>query len=236
MTLKNPTSVLQDIWDKKSERDKQIRVGASNLSNPCTRCVAEDLAGNAQPQGWATMGAKIGTAVHMYMEQEEPEDWLKEHRLTLGTIEGYGEVHSTTDAYIPETSTVWDTKTTTRDKLKDIRYVFQVSDGEHDSDKQKQARYKVEGYLNQVHLYAMGVVKSGLPVEDVVLAFIPRDAVTLSDLWAKSVPYQPKRAVLVWERAEKIWKAIEGGKELDTFKSHPLCYTCNVLREEEAEQ
>lgn len=34
---------LLSLFTPQTRRDKQIRVGASNLSNPCALCLAEDI-------------------------------------------------------------------------------------------------------------------------------------------------------------------------------------------------
>lgn len=220
-------SYLLQIFDQKSERDLQVKVGASNISSLCTRCVAGHLAGEQQPESPYTMGAKIGTAVHEYIERRALPHWKVEVKVTLGEIPGYGVVTSTTDLYDPPARLCGDWKTTTRDKMPHIKRALTEQPSKWDTRAVEEARFKVQGYINQVHLYAMALQE---PVEHVMLGFIPRDSVTFYDMWEHKEQYVPDRAEAVWQRALNIWDALKNGKELDTFQKHELCWTCNNAR------
>ena len=239
-------TLLRSLWESKSERDQQRLVGASNISNECTRCLAGDMAlalpgvevGSA-PQSEYMMGAKIGTAIHEYLENEiKKYDWgVPETKVILGEIEGYGVIKSTSDVYVPSLFAIVDHKTTTIKKLDIIRTLVQLKRldevPEFEPDTHTLARKKVKRYLVQGNLYGLGAENRGDKVETVALNFIPRDSKKIDDQWVYQVDYDRGVAERAFDRAARIWKALEGGEELSTFKSDPHCYTCSVLRKAE---
>ena len=86
-----------------SERDLQTRVGASDLSQMCTRCLADALlalkSDAMESNFW--LSPRIGTGIHLLIEQRAPEHGaIGEHRVVLGELPGYGPVKSTLDLYI----------------------------------------------------------------------------------------------------------------------------------------
>ena len=98
----DPEQYVKDILLRKTDRDRQRKVGASNMSNACSRCLADDLLGIPQGSSPYNMGAIVGTAIHEYLEKRNFDTTAhREMRVQLGRIEGYGPVHSTTDLYIP---------------------------------------------------------------------------------------------------------------------------------------
>src|SRR5665647_828476 len=111
--------MMLDLLREPTDRDKQVSIGASNASNPCTRCLADDLLGIPQQQSGAFMGAVIGTAIHNLLEKRVEKmhsEWMPEQRVSIGYLEGYGEVKSTTDLYIPSEQLAHDHKSTTKVK------------------------------------------------------------------------------------------------------------------------
>lgn len=215
------------LLKERSERDKQVKVGASNLSSLCGRCLALDLAGvrrNTSNRWW--LGARVGTAIHAALEEKAQQDKgvLSEQRLTIGTIPGYGEVKSTLDLYRIKEREVVDFKTTTRDKNAALRRALFEEPDEFDTDSVQSARFKVEGYWNQIHLYAMGLDK---PVETCTIVFINRDGKEDKDIWDASIPYDPSRAEAVWGRALTIWAWLQGGGDPATVEAHPYCWACD---------
>lgn len=220
-----------DLMKIQTERDKQVKVGASNFAQPCARCLAEDLQ-VSQRHGvqkyW--MGAWIGTAVHERMEaltrQHRPE-WQPEQRFVLGELPGYGTIKSTTDLYIPALKTVVDTKTTTREKLVFIKDALTNPPSKYDISSLVEARYKVTGYIGQVMSYGAGVVKAGHEVEWVSLAFICRDGKEDKDVWAWTTEYDPEYAAKVWDRLERLWAWLQQGGDPVTLESVEGCYRCS---------
>ena len=121
------TQMTVELFSEQTERDKQRTIGASNASNPCNKCLAEDMLGIEQERGWAWLPAVVGTAIHELAEFRlkvpgrlrtmfgEP---LTEYKMVIGTVPGYGDVKSTSDLYVPDRNLVLDWKTTTKAKLK----------------------------------------------------------------------------------------------------------------------
>lgn len=228
--------VAIDLLSQGTDRDHQRKVGASNISNPCTYCLARDMAVmldssvEPAPRGKYYMGSVIGTAIHNLLEERAKEnpDYLPEVRVVLGEIPGYGVIKSTSDLFIKSLGAVNDWKTTTREKLKWLRMVPDSEPEEYDFSDLVAARYKIKTYLTQGQLYGLGMEKAGYAVKTISLVFIARDAKTEADVWAHTVDYNRKVAEIAFDRAARIWQALEQGKELATFKSHEGCYQCSV--------
>lgn len=219
-----------------TDRDKQVKIGASNMSSLCTRCLGDDMLVGQESEVYESpfwLGAVIGTAVHLLLEErgKSDPDTLTESKLVIGTIPGYGEVKSTMDVYHAPSHGVLDWKTTTREKLVFIKRAFKEPYDEHEVTKLTEARFKVNGYLNQGMLYGKGALLAGLPVENVSLVFVCRDGQGDKDVWAKTVPFDPEHAEKVWNRAVNLWNALQDGRELATLPSHPMCWFCNTQRD-----
>ena len=225
--MQTASDYARALLKQRSDRDKQTKVGASNLSTLCGRCLAHDLAGirrNTSNRWW--LGARVGTAIHEALEQKASQDpnVLSEHRLVIGNIPGYGEVKSTLDLYrIPEQEVV-DFKTTARDKNPALRRALFEEPDEFDTDSVRSARFKVEGYWNQVHLYALGLDR---PVQTCSIVFINRDGKEDKDIWSASIPYDPERAKAVWQRALNVWEWLTAGGDPATVVAHEDCWACN---------
>lgn len=222
--------LLISLLSEETERDQQRLVGASNLSNPCSRCLAEDMAGVSQERGPYYLGAVIGTGVHALLEERAAKrpNLRPEMRVVVGEIPGYGVIKSTTDLYDIENEAVGDWKTTTREKLKTYKTVPRLPESDLDTELLARARWTMRRYLVQINLYGKGVEDSGLPVRTVNIGFIPRDAKTEADLWCWSQPYSRDVADRALDRATRIWQAMEQGKKPESFKSHEHCYPCSV--------
>lgn len=139
-------------------RDKQRRIGASNLSNGCDYCLACNLSGDFREtpmldRAWG--GRVIGTAIHGVMEERviamrdkmieslhgQHEDAIAEMRMTLGVLGTYGEVGSTSDLVLPSERHALDWKGTTDAKMALLLDYLAIQRGED-------APY---GRLHQVH-------------------------------------------------------------------------------------
>lgn len=210
---------VRNILKRQTDRDKQYRVGASQISNECTKCLAEAMATGANHQSKYNAGAVIGTAIHAYLEERNQDpNALKEYKGMIDVIPGYGEIRSTTDLYVADKKLVLDFKTTTREKL--AKY---IRDWEHE-----RPNTTVDRYWRQAQLYAYMLEA---PVERVALCFIARDAQIIDrDVVAISMPYQERIAVNAMNRAKKIWRYIEGGGDWRDLNSHEDCYVCSQVR------
>jgi len=187
------------------------------------------------PRGDYYLGAVIGTAIHALLEERAYNDpnLAPEHRVIIGEIPGYGVLKSTSDLYVVDLAGTVDYKTTTREKLGKYRTTVQLPPTDLDPEVIVKARLTLQQYDVQLNLYGKGMEDAGNPVETVNIVFICRDAKTEADVWVHSQPYRREVAEKALDRATRIWQALVSGKELDTFKSHPLCYRCNVLRKEQ---
>lgn len=238
-------TVAEDIRDitigllgAETARDKQRLVGASNLSNPCTRCLAEDMAGmlnpdmEVAPRGKYWMGATIGTAIHNMLDErgQSNDDLLCEYRVVIGEIPGYGVLKSTSDLYVKSLKASADYKTTTREKLTGYQSAARLAPSKMDTEKIVKSRVTLKQYFTQLMLYGKGMEDAGFPVETVNIVFVCRDAKTVDDVWTYGVEYNRSAAEKALDRAKKIWDALVEGKELETFKSNEHCYRCNVVR------
>jgi hypothetical protein len=238
-----------DLLKTPSERDKQWKIGPSSIGDPCTYCIAEQLIasqgqgeetkGSSLTQYW--MGARFGTAIHETLEKAaiaQGFDWIvPERKITIGDLEGYGTITGSADVtvidgdsdaeehyWIAAGDQVIDFKTTTRKKLTLIKEAFLTPpdpDG-LDTTALTDARQKVHTYRGQIMLYARGIGN----VSTCTFVFLCRDGTGDNDIWAHDVPYDAEYAEKVWTRLEKIWAAVQDGKELSTFKQHPWCYRC----------
>lgn len=209
------TRRFRDVALAPTARDKQRRVGPSNLSNPCARCLAHDLLGVEENDNPFVMGSWIGTAIHERLEKlilDSSTGWIAERKLYIGELGSYGPIKGTSDLYIPEEATVVDFKTTTRDKLKGLL----------DEDS-----FKSFSYVAQLHLYGLGVENLGDPVRNLTIVYIPRDSVTWDDIRFRTVAYDREYAEHVLQRGLDIWEWLEDGGDPDTLEKTPGCFTCD---------
>lgn len=227
------TEYAKQILARPTDRDKQRKVGGSNLSNGCSRCLADDLLGVPREQGIYNMGAVLGTAIHAYLEDRNQDPTaLQEQKVGLGYIPNYGAVGSRLDLYRPDAQQVVDWKTTTRDKMaKYKKLILDPSDKELDTDAQARARAMLEQYIRQVMLYAWSLVQDGFPVKEVAIVFVCRDGQVIeNDVWGFEIPYQEEIATSTWDRALRLWDWLENGGDPTTLPSHEECYYCESVR------
>lgn len=225
---------VRDLLSRPTARDKQVVVGASNLSNPCARCLAEDMvATGEQQQGPYWLGAVIGTAVHNLLDaRNEDPDCLPEQKVTLGTIPGYGVVRSTSDLFHIPSGKVVDYKTTTREKLGFIKRAIADEPYPLEVTKVAEARYKVGGYINQTMLYGLGMENAGYTVNRVGLVFICRDGLLDKDIWGWDTEYSRDRALAIWNRGVKLWAWLAEGHKPTELAGNSLCYRCSHRQED----
>ena len=232
----DPKELLLELLKEPTERDKQTTVGASNFSQLCARCLADELLASAASTVYDNpywLGAVEGTAVHDLLDARvrvmHPE-WEPEQKLTLGELIGYGVIKSRADLYIPEHRQCHDHKTTTRAKLVHIKEALTTEPTEFDSTTVVEARYKCSGYINQLLSYGRGLILAGKPVDVVSLGFICRDGVGDSDIWGWSMPYDAEAADMVWERLERLWAWLQKGNDPNELTSATGCYVCTHYR------
>lgn len=231
----DPRELMLELLKEPTERDLQSKVGASNFSQPCARCLADSLLHNDEEEPdrpyWA--GSVIGTAIHLLLEERVRElhpDWLTEQRVVFGDVPEYGTVKSTTDLYIPEHYQVHDHKTTTKAKLPNIKEAFTTEPTQYDTSTMISARNKVTGYRYQGQAYGLALTRMGYRVDWVSLGFVCRDAVGDNDIWGWVEPYDSDVAERVWDRLVQLWEWLQKGNDPVTLPSASGCYTCERAR------
>lgn len=234
-------NLAEKLLSYPTQRDLQRKIGPSTIGSPCDLCVAEALAATDDPtkqpeRGLYWAGAAIGTAVHAQLEILSGElfpEMIPEMKVKIGELPGYGLISGTTDGvlvpgnhefYPVERYTALDWKTTTRDKLVFLRQAFTTEPKASDSKKLLDARFKAQTYVGQTHMYARGLILGGVPVEDILISFIPRDAKTSADFWQVTLPYNEEYSNKVWERLVHIWENLTTIE----WEAHPNCYPHNV--------
>jgi hypothetical protein len=80
-------------------------------------------------------------------------------------------------------------------------------------------------YMGQIMLYLYGLRTSGREAEYAVLAFIPRDSNTLSDIWVASCKYRADVAEGVIRRAAHLAGLVRTG-QVGGLEPDPECWPC----------
>lgn len=188
-----------------TDRDRQQRVGASNLSNGCDFCLASNLLGDFRDTPMldrAYGGRVIGTAIHELLEKRIKErtvkpfvdlypDAVPEYRMGLGVLGSYGPIFSTTDLILPSHNQAFDHKGSTIQKVCLLQDFLEMKQGRDPlygrthakvklSQKEYDAElakleYKITGYYAQACLYGRGLNMVGFDIQRVTLNFIARD-------------------------------------------------------------
>lgn len=214
-----------------TERDLQRRVGPSDLGDTCARCLAEKLVGthsrNEEPQ----MGSWIGTAGHAYLESLT--GGLKETKVVVGEVDGYGTIKGTADHYNPEHQHLIDYKFLGKSRLQQMRSAYHTT-----SDsvvfKETGAGPTLKKYYVQLSLYAKGLVDAGHPVKKMSLMIAARDeplAPVAQAFHEIEFAYDPSVAQAALDRAGRIYKwATTEGNDIAEIESDPNCYYCKFKR------
>lgn len=234
---------MSEIYDniireltKPSERDKQRKVGPSELGDMCERCLAEKLLGVHQEEKTYPLAPMIGTAFHLYLENTIGlEGYLKETRVTVGEIEGYGEIRGTADGFDVSTGHVVDYKVLSKKKIKafsSATFFDEDRNPEFYSDSMTEGQIKK--YYYQMQLYGLGMENAGYEVNHTSLILFPRDATIESVTTATHelcFKYNREAALAVLERANEIFKwATNNPDNLGELDSHSGCYFCAFKR------
>lgn len=225
------------LFKIESDRDKQHKVGASDFSDPCEYHLAKKLLGGEPGEFKYFLGAKIGTATHEFLEARIPQINLEEYpefasarveeTIVIGELEGYGVIKSKPDLVLVDGKHLVDWKTSKRDKSKQLQAVI---DGIAKETKvAAEALYSLKKYCAQAQIYAYGLNKSGIEIDACSLVFINRDGTYDPDIWTYTFPYDEAFAQFMWDRLERIWNEVSGGKDLEEFERDPECFNCKVL-------
>lgn len=178
---------------KEQPRNQQKCIGPSGVNHPCARRVGYELL-EVEPvneqDGWLP---SIGTAYHEFLSKvfsgpHTAGRFLVEQRVDVGEIGGEP-VTGSCDAYDTATATVIDHK-----------LVGSTLKG-----------YKAHGpgqqYRGQIHLYGRGWQRARYPVDQVMIAFLPRNG-SLDQAYFWHEKYDEQIAVQALQRAEGINLAV----------------------------
>jgi hypothetical protein len=217
------------LFKQESDRDKQRKVGASQISDPCTKHLAKALLAEPEPQQKYWMGAKIGTAIHSFLESAISTDStglfdnaLVEQKISLGNVSGYGSISSKPDLVLPTHKHLIDWKTSSRTKVKKLKDL--VDGVKHDSG----AEYTLKKYIGQTQLYAWGMNQTDIKVDSISLVFINREGTYENDIWTHTYEYDESFAVALWNRLIRLWDELQSGAHPDNYPSNPECFKCNI--------
>lgn len=171
-------------------RSQQREPGPSEINDPCLRRLAYKLVG-PPPVNTTTdpLPSTDGTAFHewvanavtAYNTRAGRVRFVAEQRVQVRTG-----LKGTADVYDFDTATVIDWKRPSATRVKQYR---NLGPGEQ--------------YRAQVHLYGMGFLNLGLPVERVAIAFIPRGGL-LSSLYLWHEPYSATIAQAALDRYDQL--------------------------------
>lgn len=163
-------------------RSLQVKIGPSELGNPCDHCFHAKLAGWEETRDAAFLPF-VGTAVHAALEgifRPHP-DFLTERRVSLG----YG-VDGTCDLFHVPSGTAVDFKVVGQGTLTK-------------SKKGPSVTYRV-----QTHGYGLGYFREGFDVQNVAIYYLPRNSPSLrfGHWWSEG--WQPMIAIEALERMERV--------------------------------
>jgi hypothetical protein len=221
------------LFKQESARDKQVKVGASDFSDPCEYHLAKKLKGIHGGEFKYWLGAKIGTATHEFLEKRievvdtelypEFKGALVEETIVLGELAGYGVIKSKPDLVLVEGNHLVDWKTSKRDKSKKLQNVI------HGLSQDADSMYNLKKYYAQAQIYAWGLNKGGTKIDACSLVFINRDGTYDPDVWSYTFDYDEEFARSMWKRLERIWEELQSGKDLEEFQREENCFNCKVL-------
>lgn len=178
-------------------RSLQKRIGPSELGNPCDRCLAHKLGGTPDRPEAAWL-PQIGTAVHEWAEMVilrhettraslgMPGRFLPEHQVTVGQVRGQ-DITGSSDLFDTHTGTIIDWKIVGTTTLR-----------------QAKAHGPSLGYSRQAQLYGKGWEDAGYRVTTVCIYYLPRNAVSLSEGYAWTAPYNRSDAEHTLARANVL--------------------------------
>jgi hypothetical protein len=203
-------------------RSQQTALGPSELGDPCARRIGHKIIGSPQRAQAPNWKATVGTAVHSWLAAAFDADnlaeafalgserWLVETRVDVGEAAGQM-VSGTVDLYDRITATVIDWKTCGPSMLDHYKH-----GGPGDT------------YRAQVNLYGLGLSRLGLPVETVMIVFLPRQG-ELADAYTWHEAYDPELAATTLERYAGIHYLVDvlGDAAPDVLPMAPAwCLRC----------
>ena len=178
----------------------------------------------------------IGTAFHLYLENViDLKGYLKETKVTVGTIDGYGDISGTCDGFDTTAGHVVDYKVLSKKKIKAFSSAtFFDEDRNPEFYSDSRTELQLKKYFYQMMLYGLGMENSGHEVNYCSLILFPRDCTIESVLQGSHelcFKYDRAAALAVLERANQIFQwANENCDLIWQLDSHPGCYYCAFKR------
>lgn len=179
-------------------RSQQKRIGPSEIGMECIRCLTHKLGGTPEKVDAAAWLPYIGTSVHEQLEdvfiQHEKvrgqlgmgHRFLPENTVTVGQVGGI-DITGSTDLFDTHTGTVIDWKIVGTTTLRSVK-----------------ANGASAVYRTQAMTYGKGWQDAGYPVHHVLIYFLPRNSVSLSEAVAWSAPYDRGVAEQALARANAV--------------------------------
>ena len=226
-----------------TERDKQTRIGVSEIGDDCERCIADKLLRIPHDSGSArgALAPFLGTAFHAYAEsrtKNEP-NVLVEQRVEVCDLEDYGRISGSVDRFDIAAATVLDWKLLSRKKISAFRKSIKRDD-ELPQFANTIAGAQFRKYYIQIMLYGYGLTKIGHEVAHCSIVTLPRDCsveVVPDSINEFSFPWRQDVALAAIERLQNIWeKTRSHDNRVDSLQSSPLCWYCSHERHTEAFQ
>ena len=242
-----------EIVGAPTDRDRQRRVGPSELGEVCERCLADKIRGTYEDKRAGTpLAPLLGTAFHLLAQQRlsnSPEGRagliLVEKRVDVAQVDGYGPIRGTVDLFDIERGEVIDWKVLSKARIAGISSVVHSRlDGSVLMDRDKIIWETAWKYYAQMMLYGYALERDGYEVGQASLLMIPRDASTdVLPGCARVLVFQYRRAVAeaVLGRFSELVTRVrgekknEGGVPSGGYESSPGCYRCKRLKKEEAD-
>lgn len=188
------TAELQAIirWaSDTSPRSLQTTIGPSELGTPCDRRLAYRLAGSKEfNHHMDPLISVVGTGLHSWLEAA-----VRRFNATFGD-----------DTLIPESEIIYDDEGNTgRSDLyhRQLQAVIDFKSCGPDVLKKLPDVGPERGHRVQGHLYGGGYIRAGLPVKQIMLAYIPRSGL-LRSIYVWREPYDPQVAMDALRRRDEL--------------------------------
>lgn len=216
-------SILLELLKEPTDRDRQVNAGPSSLATPCNSCVARALRNEPEKPSPYWLKAVIGTATHKLAESRLDSS-VSEIKLHIGHLEGYGDIRGTVDYF--KDGDLRDWKGTDRKKRPGLIKAYDhPAPEEGEANTTRASRFKLKGYIGQMHLYGRALEALGHKVDTVTLEFFCRDGVGDDDIFVFQYDYDPEYAEAIWARVVYIWENLY----TQEWEIDPDCFPCTVL-------
>lgn len=234
------TGIFTRGFSARSERDKQVKLGASEIGG-CAYCVGHTMAQKLPDPpskrdddfGYA---AWIGTMCHYWLQHNlvltgldgSELETLREHKVTVGDISDYGTLKGHTDLYVKAFRRTIDYKFPGKWSYDKVKLAIKKGTMAMAAGKPLTKEMMPSSqYRYQQQMYAHGLIAQGFEVETCRIIFLPRHSNNLQDVIHWEEPYNPAMVELAFNRAEQIWEMVKDG-DLAELESDPDCYTCDT--------